>query len=120
MDGRPLPAFLPKLRDRLVYHEYHTAKTMKPSFVQACFPRSFAEKEEKEKSVHTDSSSELMGKGEKPGYESEEEIGDVAGPVHVDGSSVGIELDELTLDMLLVCFWLNESVNCIHIERLVE
>lgn len=112
MDGRPLPAFLPKLRDRLVYHEYHTAKTMKPSFAQAnFFPGRFGEKEdgekeekEKDKSVHTDSSSELLAKGDKSGFESEEDIGAAAGPVHVDGHSVGIELDELTLDMLLVCF----------------
>lgn len=49
-----------------------------------------------------DSSSE-MGKAakDKDGEESDDEIVLAAGPAHVDGSTMGIELDELTLDVLL-------------------
>ncbi|KAH9487319.1 hypothetical protein JR316_0001392 [Psilocybe cubensis] len=105
MEGRPLPAFLPRLRDRLLYHDYHAAKATKSTLRQGnLFPghiRDGGDEVKEEKSIHTDSTSELLNKGDKSGFESEEDLGAAAGPMHVDGHSVGIELDELNLDMLL-------------------
>ncbi|KDR68787.1 hypothetical protein GALMADRAFT_78068 [Galerina marginata CBS 339.88] len=81
MNGHALPAYLPKLRDRIVYHEVHSRNG------------------KRWKGVETDSASEV---GLKAGAEAvDEEIVMAAGPANVDGSSIGIELDDLTLDVLL-------------------
>ena len=57
-------------------------------------------------SQSTESSSSDLNKGQNAstkGNEHDEEVLlRTAGPAHVDGSSMGIELDELTLDILLV------------------
>ncbi|KJA27441.1 hypothetical protein HYPSUDRAFT_131287 [Hypholoma sublateritium FD-334 SS-4] len=62
--GHALPAQLPRLRDRLVYHEYHS------------------------------NANDIWRDG------NHEHTRHAAGPSHVDGSSIGLELDQLTLDIL--------------------
>ena len=100
MEGHPLPAYLPKLRERVIYHEFHTGRrSINPSFVKSMFslpPSSDVKGVDNVQAVETDSSSEVNGSGIAP----------MAGPATVDGSSLGIELDDLTLDVLLVslCF----------------
>lgn len=76
--GRPLPACLPKLRDRLIYHEYYKGRCSHP------------EKQD----VHELESDEVL-QGSVP----EEELDNSTGKV--DGSSIGLK--ELTLDVLTVC-----------------
>ncbi|KAF8972501.1 hypothetical protein BDZ97DRAFT_1649682 [Flammula alnicola] len=99
MEGHSLPAYLPKLRDRLVYHEYHSGgRSLNPSLLKTFAPRYGGH--EKQRNLHTDSSSEEE-KVVKRGEDEDKEITAAAGPVNVDGSSMGFEDDQLTLDLLL-------------------
>jgi len=91
MGGHPLPAYLPKLKDRLIYHECHAGKRSTNPWLPP------------PQNLRTDSGSEI-GKAaskDKEAEDTDEEIMLAAGPTHVDGSTIGIELDELTLDVLL-------------------
>ncbi|KAF9560292.1 hypothetical protein CPC08DRAFT_708223 [Agrocybe pediades] len=97
MQGHPLPAYLPKLRDRLLYHEYHAGRRTTPSFPNV---RSMSGAAPAEKSLDTDSNSDLAQSSTKDKVADDELTRD-AGPVHVDGSPMGIEVEELTLDLLL-------------------
>jgi len=96
MAGQPLPAYLPKLRDRLIYHESHTGRrSMNPSLIKSMFSRTGASDVkgmEKGQATDMDQPSQASRGGNPP----------PTGPTAVDGSSIGIELDELTLDVLLV------------------
>ena len=98
MQGHPLPAYLPKLRDRLVYHEFHTGRRSNPSLIKSIFSRpgtsGAKEMEKGQEATETDPTSQVSR-----GVNAQ-----TAGPATVDGSSIGIELDELTLDVLLVSF----------------
>ncbi|KAF9527115.1 hypothetical protein CPB83DRAFT_856773 [Crepidotus variabilis] len=80
MHGHPLPAYLPSLRDRLIYHETH-------SFRGKMFNYSF-----KDTKYNTPV--------EKDNQLEESDTNDSAGPSKLDGASVGIEAEELTLDVL--------------------
>jgi Aromatic acid exporter family member 2 len=75
--GQPLPACLPKLRDRLLYHEYYKGRHRHP-----------------EKQNVQESESDEVLQGSVP----EEELDNSTGKV--DGSSIGFK--ELTLDVLTV------------------
>ncbi|PPQ95766.1 hypothetical protein CVT26_015853 [Gymnopilus dilepis] len=101
MNGNPLPAYLPKLRDRLVYHEYHAGRQAQLT----PFLRSIGSTQRVAASQSTGSSSSDLNKGQNASRgdteHDEEVLLRTAGPAHVDGSSMGIELDELTLDILL-------------------
>jgi hypothetical protein len=97
MDGHPLPAYLPKLRDRLVYHEYHArGRSVNPVLFNSLDLRPGIYRPG-DKGSQTESSLE----------EREEEIHLAAGPTNVDGSTIGIERDQLTLDILLVSILLH-------------
>jgi len=93
MEGQPLPAYLPKLRDRLIYHESHTGRrSMNPSLIKSMFSRpgtSDVKGIEKGQATDMDQTSQVSRGGNPP----------TTGPTAVGGSS--IELDELTLDVLL-------------------
>ncbi|KIM39011.1 hypothetical protein M413DRAFT_447369 [Hebeloma cylindrosporum] len=92
MQGHALPAHLPKLRERLVYHEIHTGRrSMNSSLIRSMFSQPFSTAIEKTQAEETDSSSEGTSSGSAP----------IGGPAIVDGSSSGIELEDLTLDVLL-------------------
>ena len=92
MDGHQLPAYLPKLRDRLVYHEYHArGRPMNQVLLNSLDLRQGIYRPG-DKGSQTDSSSE----------DREEEIQRAAGPTNVDGSAIGLDLNQLTLDTLLV------------------
>ena len=83
LTGRPLPACLPRLRDRLLYHEYHAGRRGLPVVDHS-----------------NESDSDEVQDGGSSAAE-EEELDYSAGKV--DGSSIGFE--ELTLDLLMVrCF----------------
>lgn len=102
MEAQPLPAYLPKLRERLVYHEYHTATMPKPSLGRPAF-RTTAFAESNHVLDKHDSNTELpKPTRERDGYETDDDVVAAAGPGKLDGTSVGIELEELTLDVLLV------------------
>ncbi|KAF8907694.1 hypothetical protein CPB84DRAFT_1768565 [Gymnopilus junonius] len=111
MNGSPLPAYLPKLRDRLVYHEYHAGKTSRLTpFMNSRHVSAQKLDEELNPSIDTSSSRSDLGKGNARASRERGALGEhdddevllrSAGPAHVDGSSIGIELDELTLDVLL-------------------
>ncbi|KIM39015.1 hypothetical protein M413DRAFT_447379 [Hebeloma cylindrosporum] len=94
MRGHPLPAYLPKLRERLVYHEFHTGRgATHSSLVKSMFsrPLSFDVKgAQGVPATGTDSSSEVNGGENAP----------MVGPA-MDGSALGIGMDDLTLDVLL-------------------
>jgi hypothetical protein len=96
MQGHPLPAYLPKLRDRLVYHEFHSGRRSNPSLIKSMFSRPITSDvkgvEKGQGTSELDPTSQVTRGGNTP----------TAGPETVDGSSIGIELDELTLDVLLV------------------
>ncbi|KAF8972504.1 hypothetical protein BDZ97DRAFT_1722616 [Flammula alnicola] len=99
MQGQSLPAYLPHLRDRLVYHEYHSGgRSLNPTLFKTFAPRMGGD--EKQRSLHTDSSSEEE-KIVKRREDEETEVEDAAGPANLDGSSMGFEGDQLTLDLLL-------------------
>ena len=93
MQGHALPAYLPKLRERLVYHEIHTGRrSMNSSLIRSMFSRPLSTETESVQAVETDSSLEGSSCGNAP----------LAGPEMVDRSSTGMELEDLTLDVLLV------------------
>jgi len=81
MHGCRLPAHLPNLRDRLVYHAHKS--------------RALSAKSGEEKEL-TDTPENGAGDSVEEGS------GDMAQPGDVHDSSTGIEADELTLDVLLV------------------
>lgn len=76
LTGRPLPACLPTLRDRLIYHEHYKGRHHNP-----------------DKQNDHESESDKVSQGDA----TEEELDYSAGKV--DGSSIG---KELTLDVLMV------------------
>jgi len=93
MQGHALPAYLPKLKERLVYHEIHTGRrSMNSSLIRSMFSRPFSLATENVQTAETDSISEGSSGGNAP----------IAGPAIVDGPSTGMELEDLTLDVLLV------------------
>ena len=81
MHGSRLPAHLPNLRDRLVYHAHKS--------------RALSAKSGERKELTATPEDDV-------GDSVEEESGDTAQPGDVHDSSTGIEADELTLDVLLV------------------
>ncbi|CAA7266341.1 unnamed protein product [Cyclocybe aegerita] len=99
-DGHPLPAYLPTLRDRLLYHEYHAGR-------RSLYTRVTQSRPHQPRPLSLDlslSENEKVKDLQSPGSESESEveveIREAAGPATVDGSSMGLEIDELTLDVL--------------------
>ncbi|KAF8798312.1 hypothetical protein BYT27DRAFT_7177807 [Phlegmacium glaucopus] len=83
LTGRPLPACLPKLRDRLLYHECHKGHLRPAAQRQTVYESDSDEGLEKKQSTESSATEkELDFSGGK-----------------VDGSSIGLE--ELTLDVLL-------------------
>lgn len=91
--GHALPAYLPKLKERLVYHEIHTGRrSMNSSLIRSMFSRPLSTGTENIQAAETDSSLEKSSGSNAP----------IAGPEMVDGSSTRMELDDLTLDVLLV------------------
>ena len=87
LTGRPLPACLTRLRERLLYHEAHKGRRL-PATVHP-----------NNKNDHESDSDELLeDKQGVDGNEIVEELDYSAG--RVDGSSIGLE--ELTLDVLTV------------------
>ena len=96
MQGHALPAYLPNLKERLVYHaEIHTGRrSMNSSLIRSMFPRAFSLGTENVQAAETDSFAEGSSGGNAP----------IAGPTIVNGSSTGMELEDLTLDVLLVSF----------------
>lgn len=94
MDGHPLPAYLPKLRDRLVYHEYRArGRSVNPVLFSSLDLRP---------GIYRPGDKGSRSQTEASLEEREEEIRLAAGPTNVDGSTIGIERDKLTLDILLV------------------
>ncbi|KAJ3509937.1 hypothetical protein NLJ89_g4950 [Agrocybe chaxingu] len=100
-DGHPLPAYLPTLRDRLLYHEYHAGR-------RSLYTRVTQSRPPQPRPLSVDlslSENEKVKDLQSPGSESESEmeveIRETAGPAKVDGSSMGLEIDELTLDVLM-------------------
>ena len=93
MQGHTLPAYLPKLRERLVYHEIHTGRrSINSSLIRSMFSQPLSTGTENVQAAETDSSLEGSSGSNAP----------IAGPETVDGSSTGMELEDLTLDVLLV------------------
>ncbi|KAF8168489.1 hypothetical protein B0H34DRAFT_816566 [Crassisporium funariophilum] len=87
MNGHPLPAYLPKLRDRLIYHEYHSGRRLNPSLGRIGLTKPRYESD----------SDEVNEDGASSAGSSEHQLDCSAG--RVDGSSIGLE--ELTLDVLM-------------------
>lgn len=93
MSGTPLPASFPKLRDRLVYHGHlHGGHRFGISPQRNLKPMSG-----KPAAANDDSSSESIDNvKDMPSGDN------AAGLSNVDGSSMGFEDDEVTLDLLMV------------------
>ncbi|KAF9475517.1 hypothetical protein BDN70DRAFT_883627 [Pholiota conissans] len=91
MDGHQLPAYLPKLRDRLIYHEYHARGRPTNLVLLNSLDLRPGIYRPGDKGSQTDLSSE----------DREEEIQRAAGPTNFDGSAIGLNLNQLTLDTLL-------------------
>jgi hypothetical protein len=93
MQGHALPACLPKLRERLVYHEIHTGRrSMNSSLIRSMFSQPVSTGMENVQAAETDSSLEGSSGGNVP----------MAEPVIMGGSGTAMELEDLTLDVLLV------------------
>ena len=93
MQGHAQPAYLPKLRERLVYHEVQAGRrSMNSSLIRSMFSSSISTGTEHVQVAAMDSSSEGSSGGNAP----------IVDPAIVDESSTGMELEDLTLDVLLV------------------
>ncbi len=98
-NGHQLPVQLPRLRDRLIYHEYHSGgpilnnilvqePVLRPDFTGA-----------KEKLSHTVVDAEVEGIHSESDDKSSRRT---AGRVHASEAYAGFEFDQLKLDVLLV------------------
>lgn len=93
MGGHTLPAQLPRLRDRLVYHEYHSGgRFLNTILYNSSTSRGSA----------LDSASKAHQENDVRRDGTHEDTEHAAGPSHVDGSNIGLEPDQLTLDVLFV------------------
>jgi len=77
-----------------MYHEYHVGKRALPNFPRIA---TIGLPIPTEKSLKADSSSEIDARDKV----ADEELSRDAGPLNVDGSPIGIEVDDLSLDLLL-------------------
>ncbi|KAJ3501936.1 hypothetical protein NLJ89_g9115 [Agrocybe chaxingu] len=107
-DGHPLPAYLPTLRDRLIYHEYHARghhSSLYSRIVQKARPVT-AQKLNLDLNLGEKPNSNardlhVPGSFSEAGSYTEVEMREAASPAKVDGSSMGLDMEELTLDVLM-------------------
>ncbi|CAA7266342.1 unnamed protein product [Cyclocybe aegerita] len=107
-DGHPLPAYLPTLRDRLIYHEYHPRghhSSLYSRIVQKARPVAAQKLNLDLKLGEKPNSSgrdlHIPGSFSEADSYTEVEMRKAASPAKVDGSSMGLDMEELTLDVLM-------------------
>ena len=100
MGGHALPAQLPRLRDRLVYHEYHSSgRFLNTILYNSTTSRAPTLDSADKARLPNRDTPEVNGDRHD---DTNEDIGHASGPSHVDGSSIGLKPDQLTLDVLFV------------------
>ncbi len=110
-NGHQLPVQLPRLRDRLIYHEYHSGgRILNNILVQEPVLRSDLTGA-KEKFSHSVVEAEVEGYHSASDDESNRKTPD---PDHAFESDVGFEFDQLKLDVLLVRIFLGQLDYCSH------
>ena len=108
-NGHHLPVQLPRLRDRLIYHEYHSGgRILNNILVQAPALRPDLTGAN-EKLSHTVVEAEVEGIRSESDDESSHKT---SNPNHAFESDVGFEFDQLKLDVLLVRIFLGQRSDC--------